>query len=93
VIRAICDHADLRQSNLWQINIPEDYLNKTFGDLFNYLSNERHLIPLGLYRLPGALDNQMPYVYTNPKKNVKLTHKDKVFVLSFNMPNDLCTIN
>ncbi len=28
-------------------------------------------------------------MYTNPKKNVKLTHKDKVFVLSFNMPNDL----
>jgi hypothetical protein len=58
VIRAFCDHADLKQSNLWQINIPEDYLNKTFGDLFNYLSTERHLIPLGLYRLAGALDNQ-----------------------------------
>jgi hypothetical protein len=90
VIRAICEHADLKQSNLWQISIPEDYLNKTFGELFNYLCVERHLIPLGLYRLTGALDNNHPYCYTNPRKNVKLTHRDKVFVLAFNMSDDLC---
>ena len=40
----------------------------------------------------GALDNNHPYCYTNPKENVKLTHRDKVFVLSFNMPNDLCKL-
>ena len=63
--------------------------NKTFGELFNYLCLERHLIPLGLYRLPGALDNHHAYCYTNPRKNVKLTHRDKVFVLAFNMSDDL----
>eukprot|EP01017_Pseudomicrothorax_dubius_P031111 TRINITY_DN3940_c0_g1_i2.p1 TRINITY_DN3940_c0_g1~~TRINITY_DN3940_c0_g1_i2.p1 ORF type:complete len:276 (-),score=25.33 TRINITY_DN3940_c0_g1_i2:113-940(-) len=89
VIRAICDHTDLKQSNLWQIPVPEDYLSKTFGDLFNYLTVERNLIPLAIYRLPGAQDNRHPYVYTNPPAGTKLTHRDKVFVLAFNMPNDL----
>jgi len=89
MIRNICDLADLKQSNLWQIPIPEDYLNKTFGELFNYLAAERELIPLGLYRLPNSTDNKYPYVYTNPPPTTKLTHRDKVFVLAANMPNDL----
>ena len=36
-----------------------------------------------------ALDNSHPFCYTNPREYVKLTNRDKVFVLSFNMPNDL----
>jgi len=89
MIRNICDLADLKQSNLWQIPIPEDYLNKTFGELFNYLAAQRELIPMGLYRLPGSTDNKYPYVFTNPPPSTKLTQKDKVFVLAANMPNDL----
>ena len=69
--------------------VPEDYLNKNFGELFNYLSLERNLIPLALYRLPGAVDNKHPYVYTNPPPDTKLTHRDKVFVLAHQLPNDL----
>lgn len=90
VIMGICEQAELHQSNLWQIPIPEDYLNKTFGDLFAYLSSERHLVPLGLYRHSGALDNKHAYVYTNPPDHVKLTHRDNVFVLGATMPEDLC---
>jgi hypothetical protein len=71
--------------------VPEDYLNKNFGDLFNYLSIERNLIPLALYRLPGAVDNKHPYVYTNPPPDTKLIHRDKVFVLAHHLPNDLST--
>ena len=47
--------------------------------MFNYLSTERYLIPLGLYRLTGALDNEHAYVFTNPSPKVTLTHRDKVF--------------
>lgn len=93
VIRTICELAELKQSNLWQISVPEDYLNKSFGELFNYLAFERELIALGLYRLPGATDNKHPYVYTNPNPSTKLTHRDKVFVLAANMPNDLLSEN
>lgn len=48
------------------------------------------MICLGLYRLEMSLDNKHPYVYTNPKKDTILSHKDKVFVLSYNMPKDIC---
>lgn len=80
---------NLNQSNLWQISVPEDYINLNFIDLFWYLATERNLIPLGLYRLKGAKDNEHPYVFTNPDKHTKLTDKDKVFVLGCEMHDDL----
>ncbi len=79
-------------SNLWQIFVPEEFLNKTFGQLFLYLLADKNMICLGLYRLSGALDNSHPYCYTNPDSDVKLTHRDKVFVLSYNMPPELCKL-
>jgi hypothetical protein len=85
----ICEGADMRQSNFWQIPVPEDLQNKTFGELFYYLATQRSLIALGLYRLPGATDNERPYVYTNPPENVKLSAQDRVFVLGSSMPDDL----
>lgn len=66
----------LQQSNLWQIPVPEDYFNKTFGELFHYLCCERNLIALAIYRLPGSSDNDRPYTSTNPPENTKLTHRD-----------------
>lgn len=33
------------------------------------------------------MGNPSPYVYTNPPNDVKLTHRDKVFVLSLNSLN------
>ena len=53
---------------------------------------KRNLIPLALYRLKGALDNESPYIFTNPPDYIKLTSKDKVFVLSYNIPMDLLGI-
>jgi len=64
-------------------------LNKTFGELFNYLTIELNLIALGLYRLPGTVDNKHPYVYTNPPPETKLSHRDKVFVLAHKLPKEL----
>jgi hypothetical protein len=64
----ICDAAELKQSNLWQIAIPEDYLNKTFGELFHYLAIKRNLIALALYRLPGVIDNKYPFPLPKKKK-------------------------
>jgi hypothetical protein len=65
-------------------------MNQSFGELFNYLCIERNLIALGLYRLKGAVDNESPYCFTNPPSDVICTHRDKVFVLSYDMPMDLC---
>jgi hypothetical protein len=48
------------------------------------------LIALGLYRLSRATDNFYAYVYTNPDPDCALTHKDRVFVLGFEINKDLC---
>lgn len=79
---------DLIQSNLWQVHVPENCVNKDFQYLFLHLLNQDLLI-LGLYRLPGATDNNYPYVYTNPNPNTKITARDKVFVLGLTIPDPI----
>ena len=79
---------DLCQSNLWQIPVPEECVNRSFKFLFDYLL-EKQLVPIGLYRLKGASDNDMPYVYTNPAPKTTISHRDRVFVLGVEIESDL----
>ena len=37
-----------------------------------------------IIQLPGTRDNNTGYVYTKPKAETKITHRDKVFVLATN---------
>lgn len=50
---------------------------------------DRNLLALGLYRLPGANDNQYSYVYCNPDQKTNITQRDRVFVLGKDIPKDL----
>lgn len=70
IMLGITEQTQLRQSNLYQISVPEDFLNETFGNLFSYLALEKKMIPLALYRQSGATDNRESYVLTNPSENV-----------------------
>lgn len=80
---------DLDQSNIWQIPIPEEQVNKTFDKLFKFLL-ARNLVALGLYRLPGAKDNDMAYTCTNPDRTKTVVClSDRVFVLGKDIPRDL----
>ena len=81
-------HPDLTQSNLWQIPVPEQCINKTFEYLFNYLL-DRKLVTMALYRLRGSRGNQSPYVFTNPESDTIITHRDRAFVLGINIPEKL----
>ena len=83
-ISYICQNVGLKSSNLWHMDIPTKFINKTFLELFISFC-EKGIIALGLYRLPGARDNNYPYVYTKPNPNTILTHRDKIFVLSINL--------
>mmetsp|Transcript_3865 Transcript_3865/g.6568 ORF Transcript_3865/g.6568 Transcript_3865/m.6568 type:complete len:244 (+) Transcript_3865:215-946(+) len=78
----------IAQSNLWQINVPEECVNQTFDNLFKTLL-DRGLVTLGLYRLPLATDNNFPYVFCNPSQKTNVTQKDRVFVLGKVIPKDL----
>ena len=83
-IKKICEDVGLKSSNFWQTDIPEKFINKTFGELYDEFC-ENNLVILGLYRLPGARDNNTGYIYTMPKEETKITHRDKVFVLATNV--------
>lgn len=56
--------------------------------MYLYLLDKK-LVTLGLYRLKGATDNTYPYVYTNPKHETLITHRDRAFVLGIDIPDDL----
>ena len=79
----ICQNVGLKSSNLWHMDIPTKFINKTFLELFTSFC-EKGIIALGLYRLPGARDNNHAYVYTKPNPDTILTHRDKIFVLTLN---------
>ena len=44
---------------------------------------------MALYRLKNATDNEYPYVYTNPLPETIVNHRDRVFVLGIEVPDDL----
>ena len=79
----ISENIGLKSSNLWHMPIPTKFINKTFLELYTEFC-DKNIIPLGLYRLPGARDNDHPYIYTKPNSETILTHRDKIFVLAIN---------
>lgn len=78
---------DIQGSCLYQMAIPDNFNEKTYGKLYQRLSAQG-IIPLGLLRgtfaglSVGPRANRAPYVYTNPEKDTELFKCDKIFVLS-----------
>jgi hypothetical protein len=79
---------DVKASNIYHIKIPKAFIGQTFESLFEYLTKNQNIIPLGLYRLPGCNKNKTPYVVTNPEPNTELTNFDLCFILSQTNPPD-----
>jgi len=67
---------------VWHISVPEEYVNKTFVEVFLHILDKYKMVTIGLYRLPNSKANEYPYVYTNPKPFVRLNSRDKLFVLA-----------
>ena len=76
---------------MMHLPIPKDFIGCTFAELFNFLIEEEHVIPLGLFRngrFKGRLmetkrDRKqiLPYVYTCPVRDSKVKKYDSVIVL------------
>eukprot|EP01017_Pseudomicrothorax_dubius_P051183 TRINITY_DN9807_c0_g2_i5.p1 TRINITY_DN9807_c0_g2~~TRINITY_DN9807_c0_g2_i5.p1 ORF type:complete len:188 (-),score=53.08 TRINITY_DN9807_c0_g2_i5:60-623(-) len=79
---------NLQQSNLFLINIPPEFNEKTFGALFDHFALEKKMIAIGLYRGEKTKKNNRPYVFIKPDADIKLEPKDKVYVLSGKQPED-----
>lgn len=89
-------------SNLYQMRIPPNFVGASYGTLFQYLTKERGILPLGLLRqMFGQLNTQNEnssshstsealrmnsYVSTNPPADEDLNEADLVFVLSSVQP-------
>ncbi|CAD8152800.1 unnamed protein product [Paramecium pentaurelia] len=78
----------LQQSNLFLINIPPKYQEKTFGELFEILLTEQKMIPIGLYRGEKVKNNNKPYVFLKPPMDVVVSSKDRLYVLSGKQPKE-----
>jgi hypothetical protein len=71
-----------------QIPVPEECIGGSFEELFFNLL-EKKLISMALYRLRNAVGNSNSYVYTNPDPDTIISHRDRVFVLGIELPEDI----
>lgn len=67
---------------LKQISVPQEYVNKQYGDLFIGLLRNQGILALGLYRARGTLGAPSAYVFTNPLKETIVFEADLVYVIS-----------
>jgi len=114
-VSALCKSklTEIKGSCLYQVPISETHVNQKYGDVFKLLANQG-VIPMGLFRIPAEVtsgdegdksdhrqstSNKLPYVYTNPDKDVVLRKGDKVFCLSlrpiysFDKPSAIMTLH
>ena len=79
-LKKILDDIGLISSQIFQCDVPDEFINKNFGELYDFFC-EKNLVIIALYRLSEARDNDTGYVFTKPNYHIKITHRDKVFVL------------
>ena len=84
----------LQQSNLFLVEIPIKYQQKTFGYLFKCLAQEYKILCIGVYRdlthLEEVNNNSRPYVYLKPPNNENdflIQTNDKAYVLTSKFPS------
>ncbi|KAF9313715.1 hypothetical protein BG003_004898 [Podila horticola] len=69
-------------SNICLIETPPEFVGQSFLKLFQALALLYGVIPMGLYRAPDReLNNQLPFVFTNPLPGILLKATDMIYVL------------
>jgi hypothetical protein len=81
-VKRLEDDINLSGSNMWLVKVPEALTGDTFESLFNHLIKSNNVVAIALYR--KNLDDEISYVYTNPKKSTMIHKNDQVFVLGLN---------
>jgi hypothetical protein len=68
---------------LASIQIPEEYVNKSFAELFESLLLRQGVLSLGILRAPDpSFSNDLPFVYTNPVPSLILRETDNIYILT-----------
>jgi hypothetical protein len=89
IIKALCgmgesasEYAHL-SPYLASIQIPEEYVNKSFAELFESLLLRQGVLSLGILRAPdSSFGNDLPFVYTNPVPSLILRETDNIYILT-----------
>eukprot|EP00744_Colponema_vietnamica_P004998 GILI01007381.1.p1 GENE.GILI01007381.1~~GILI01007381.1.p1 ORF type:complete len:1097 (+),score=258.72 GILI01007381.1:466-3291(+) len=83
----------LRQSNLFQMQVPRAFVGLTFRELYASLSIQRDIVPLGIYRQKKKSkgDPSKRYVITCPEPDTVMRSSDILFVLGLSIPEDVAT--
>ncbi|KAF9429000.1 hypothetical protein BGZ94_000181 [Podila epigama] len=69
-------------SNICLIPTPPEFVGQSFLKMFQVLALLYGIVPLGLYRAPDReLNNQLPFVFTNPLPGILLKATDMIYVL------------
>ena len=74
-------------SHLRFIVVPDEFVDKTFGTFYKFLTRQHGIIPLGIQRNMKSEQhrNSLPYVLTNPLWCFILLKSDFVYVLANNV--------
>lgn len=92
VTRSVLFELRIEENFLIQKDIPKQFINKSYKELFLHLINQENTIALGLYRyniliprISRNKGNYLPFTYVNPLPETKLNSSDKIFVLMSKM--------
>eukprot|EP00948_MAST-09A_sp_MAST-9A-sp1_P003109 g3109.t1 len=84
-----------KASHLFQIKVPSEFTNKTYGEMFASLVGRKGMLPIGLQRgvwkklNQGPHGNVLPYCYVNPPQGCRVEKCDRVYVLCQKHPYHL----
>jgi hypothetical protein len=75
---------EYKPSNLCYISVPSEMVGKSFGAIYQSLSDSIGIIPIGILREENnhSLGNKYPFVYTNPPSCMLLLASDLIYVLA-----------
>ncbi|KAG2175968.1 hypothetical protein INT44_000446 [Umbelopsis vinacea] len=89
IIKTLCGMGESSSGNsqfapyLASIQIPDEYVNKSFAELFESLLLRQGVISIGILRAPDInFGNDLPFVYTNPVPSLILKETDNIYILT-----------
>ncbi|KAJ2960839.1 hypothetical protein NQZ79_g3832 [Umbelopsis isabellina] len=93
IVKTLCGMGDVYSENpqdtpyMQCIKIPDEFINKSFAELFESLLLRQGVLALGIFRAPDQdFGNDLPFVYTNPVPSLILRQTDNIYILTAAKP-------
>ncbi|CAM0140385.1 unnamed protein product [Umbelopsis sp. WA50703] len=93
IVKALCGMGDASSEHpqhtpyMQCIKIPDEFINKSFAELFESLLLRQGVLSLGIFRAPDQdFGNDLPFVYTNPVPSLILRQTDNIYILTAAKP-------